>query len=267
MPLQSQALRNMARTLLQRSPGLESALRGLHLTSQFRTVPPGELRRVSDKLSGSWMNDEIPAKQRSIVERELAEYRAGKPSRVFDAIVDILLHNIPALENRRLLEIGCSSGYYSEVLRCRRVAVTYRGCDFSAAFVHLAREKYPSIRFDVEDATSLSYDTNSFDIVVSGCCLLHISQYEMAIAEATRVSREYVVFHRTPVLHMTGPVFYTKMAYGVEMLEIHFNEQQLVRMFVAHGLNVIDINSHISMTESGQRDRLYHKTYLCRKLK
>jgi hypothetical protein len=66
---------------------------------------------------------------------------------------------------------------------------------------------------------------------------------------------------------MSGPAHYTKKAYGVEMLELHFNEQQLVRMFVGYGLHVIDINSHLSMPESGQRDRMYYKTYLCRKLK
>jgi len=181
--------------------------------------------------------------------------------------VDILLHNIPALENRSFLEIGCSSGYYSEVLRCRGLAVAYQGCDFSTALVHLAREKYPSIRFDIEDATSLSYGASSFDIVVSGCCLLHISKYEKAITEAARVSSEFVVFHRTPVLHLTGPLFYTKKAYGTEMLEIHFNEQQLVRLFAANGLQIIDMNSHLSLPKSRTSDSVIYKTYLCRKAK
>ncbi len=267
MTLQSQALKNMARTLLRHSPSIESALRRLHFTSQFRLVPPGELSRVTDELSSSWMDDGIPARQRTVVEGELADYRTGKPNRVFDALVDILLHNIPALENRSLLEIGCSSGYYSEALRARGVAVAYQGCDFSTAFVHLARQKYPSIRFDIEDATSLSYGANSFDIVVSGCCLLHIFKYERAIAEAARVSSEFVVFHRTPVLHLTGPLFYTKKAYGTEMLEIHFNEQQLVRMFVANGLRVVDVNSHVSLPKSGTSDSVIYKTYLCGKAK
>ncbi len=257
----------MARMLIRHSPRIESALRGLYISSQFHPVPPGELSRISGELSGSWMNDGIPAKQRIVVERELADYRAGEPNRVFDALVDILLHNIAALECRSLLEIGCSSGYYSEVLRCRGVAVAYQGCDFSAAFVHLAREKYPSIRFDIEDAISLSYGTSSFDIVVSGGCLLHISNYERAIAEAARVSNEFVVFHRTPVLHLTGPLFYTKKAYGTEMLEIHFNEQQLVRLFVANGLQVIDVNSQLSLPESRTSDPVIYKTYLCRKAK
>jgi ubiquinone/menaquinone biosynthesis C-methylase UbiE len=147
------------------------------------------------------------------------------------------------------------------------VKVSYQGCDFSPAFIRIARQIYPAIRFDVEDATRLSYDADSFDIVVSGCCLLHIPEYEKAIAEAARVSREFVVFHRTPVLHMMGPVFFTKNAYGVEMLEIHFNEQQLVRMFAAHNLHLVDVNSHVSLPENRQGDVLFYKTYLCRKAK
>jgi hypothetical protein len=96
---------------------------------------------------------------------------------------------------------------------------------------------------------------------------LHICEYEKAIAEAARVSREFVVFHRTPVLHMAGPAFYTKNAYGIKMLEIHFHEQQLVRMFVTQNLHVVDINSHLSLPESKPSDPLIYKTYLCRKMK
>jgi ubiquinone/menaquinone biosynthesis C-methylase UbiE len=146
------------------------------------------------------------------------------------------------------------------------VKVSYQGCDFSPAFIRIARQIYPSIRFDVEDATRLSYDANSFDIVVSGCCLLHIPEYEKAIAEVARVSREFVVFHRTPVLHMTGPTFFTKSAYGVEMLEIHFHEQQLVRMFATHRLHVVDVNSQLSLPERGQAEPMIYKTYLCQKM-
>ena len=257
----------MVRTLIRRSPGIESVLRGLNFSAHFQPVSPENFARVSQRLSASWADDGIPGKQWTVVEPQLAEYRAGKPNATFDALVDILVHNIPELHGRNLLEIGCSSGYHSEILRCRGVEALYQGCDFSAAFIHLARQMYPSIRFDVEDATHLSYGPDSFDIVVSGCCLLHISEYEKAIAEAARVSREFVVFHRTPVLHMRGPLFYTKHAYGTEMLEMHFNEQQLVRIFVKHKLHVVDINSHLSLPESRPTDPLIYKTYLCRKMK
>ena len=253
-------IRNALRRLVHHSPSIESALRGLYHAAHFHPVSAENFTRVSERLSASWLAETIPGQQRAVVEPQLAAYRAGKPSPAFDALVDILVYNVPELHNRNLLEIGCSSGYHSEVFHCKGVEVSYQGCDFSPAFIRLAREMYPSIRFDVEDATRLSYGADSFDIIVSGCCLLHIPEYEKAIAEAARVSREFVVFHRTPVLHMTGPTFFTKNAYGVEMLEIHFHEQQLVRMFAAHKLQVIDVNSQLSLPERGQAEPLIYKT-------
>lgn len=211
------------------------------------------------------MEGGIPQKQWSIVEPQLAALKAGKSNPAFDALADVLIHNVPDLQKRSILEIGCSSGYHSEVLGCKGVEASYQGCDFSPAFIRLARQLYPSVRFDVEDATQLSYESNYFDIVISGCCILHIADYERAISEAARVSREFVIFHRTPVCHMRGPTFYTKKAYGVEMLEIHFQEQQLVRMFAQHKLVVTDVNSHLSLLEKGRKDPLIYKTYLCLK--
>src|SRR5438552_8192075 len=254
--MQTPALKSMVRNLLRRSPGVESVLRGIYHVSHFHSVSPENLPRVSERLAASWLAEGVPGEQRAVVEPQLAAYRAGKPSPAFEALVDILVHNVSGLHNRVLLEIGCSSGYHYEVLRFKGVEVSYQGCDFSPAFIRLARQMYPSVPFDVEDATRLSYGSDSFDIVVSGCCLLHISEYEKAIAEAARVSREFVVFHRTPVLHLTGPLFYTKSAYGIEMLEIHFHEQQLVRLFAAHRLHVVDVNSHLSLPGKGQAESL-----------
>jgi SAM-dependent methyltransferase len=267
MPMPTLPIKNFVRSLIRRSPGVDFALRGLYIASQFHPVSSSDLARVGEQLSGSWKDDGIPGRQRALVDVQLAAYRGGQSNPTFDGLVDILVHNISALDGKSLLEIGCSSGYHLEVLQCRDVDASYQGCDISPAFIQLARQTYPSTRFDVEDATQLSYGSCTFDIVVSGCCLLHIPDHEKAIAEAARVSREFVIFHRTPVLHLAGPAFYTKRAYGVEMVEIHFNEQQLVRMFVAHGLHVVDINSHHSMPERRQSDLLVYKTYLCRKVK
>ena len=216
------------------------------------------------ELTNAWRSDEIPRRQRELVNRQLAEYRTGAANPVFDALVDVLKTSGAAAEGGQILEIGCSSGYYSEVLRLRGLdRLSYRGCDYSSAFVQLARECYPATPFDVGDATGLAYDSDAFDIVVSGCCILHIADYEKAIAEAARVSRKYVVFHRTPVLHAGGPVYYTKLAYGVETLEIHFNEQALVEAFVRNGLRLAAINTHAISWDAARGDALAQKTYLC----
>jgi ubiquinone/menaquinone biosynthesis C-methylase UbiE len=254
-------IKSAVKALLQQSPRMATVLQRWSFARRYRRASTSP---NSGRLRDAWMDDGIPVQQREGVERELAAYRSGARVAVFDALVDVLDDNIPRLAGRSLLEVGCSSGYYSEVLRIANLEVAYSGCDYSKAFVTMARAMYPGVQFDVQDATALSYGDHSFDIVISGGCLLHIGEFEKAIAESSRVAREYVVFHRTPVLHFSGTTFYTKHAYGVEMLEIHFNEQQLVRLFAKHGMAVVDVNSHLLVRPTGN-DSLMHKTYLCRK--
>jgi SAM-dependent methyltransferase len=267
MRLMPTAVRNAIRAVLAHTPGLASRLREFESNRRFHPLAAEEAPGVISRLSRSWSDDGIPARQREVVDRQLAEYRAGKPNAGFDALTEILLHNVPNPGTKTLLEIGCASGYYAEVLRLRNVTTAYRGCDFSPALVRLARQTDPSVQFDIEDATRLSYGEDSFDIVVSGCCILHIPEYERAIAEAARVAREFVVFHSTPVVHLTGPWYYTKKAYGVEMVEIHFNEQKLLRTFARHGLHLRDINTHQLVEKRTGREFVLYKTYLCRKVK
>ncbi len=260
-------LKRIARMLLRRAPAFGGMIDRVSFRTRYTDIAPQQLTDVSERLGSAWKDPGVPAKQRRLVDEELASYRTGRPCPSFDALVEILRHNIPNLDGMTLLEVGCSTGYYGEVLQARGIHAEYRGCDFSQAFINLARKSYPSFGFDVEDATRLNYPDNSFDIVVSGCCLLHIRCYEEAIAEAARVARQFAVFHRTPVLHMQGPLFYRKKAYGMEMLEIHFNEQQLVRLFSAHRLHLVDINCHAVMAHRDIHDPLFHKSYLCRKVK
>ncbi len=236
------------------------------VSTDYEQVEEGATEAVSRELRNSWQNAAIPEKQRAIVDPQLKAYRAGVRVPVFDALVDVLRANVGGLSGSRLLEIGCASGYYSEVFAINGVGLRYEGCDYSPAFIDLARRLYPGIPFDVQDATGLRYGDASFDIVVSGCCILHIPEYERAIAEAARVSRRWVAFHRTPVLHMHGPVTYTKKAYGVGTIETHFNEQALIRLFSKHGMRVVDINTHSVGWEAAKSDALAMKTYLCEKV-
>ena len=167
-----------------------------------------------------------------------------------------------------LLEVGCSSGFYSEVVEIAGLQVQYSGCDYSDAFICLAREKYPAVAFEVEDATALSYPDCSFDVVVSGCCLLHIPEYVKGVEEAVRIARQYVIFHRTPVVFGQPEQWYRKQAYGVETVEIHFNEAEFLALLDRNGLELIATHTlseeytDVSRTRGGAS-----RTYVCRKRK
>lgn len=63
----------------------------------------------------------------------------------------------------RVLDVGCATGYYSAILASLGYDVT--GVDISETGIRKARERYPDIRFEVQDATALPYPAGSFDFV------------------------------------------------------------------------------------------------------
>jgi SAM-dependent methyltransferase len=227
-------------------------------------ILPEQLTSTEDRLRDAWRSDSIPGLQLQLIQKQLEEYRRGGSLSHFDGLVELLRHNIKDLDSRSILEVGCSSGYYSEVLSLRGISCDYTGCDFSSSFIRLAKLNYPERAFDEQDATNLTYAEGSFDVVISGCCILHIVHYKKAIAESARVAREYVLFHRTPVLIQGETSYFTKHGYNHEMIEIHFSEQDLFRNFSANGLAVVDVAT-LAVTRS-LKNALAHKTYLCKKI-
>jgi SAM-dependent methyltransferase len=233
------------------------------VSTDYERVTRSDLSRVIAELDGAWRDPGIPQAQLQIVDAELAKIARGERVPVYDVFLD-LLKRVPGIESKTLLEVGCASGYYSNVLRSAGWNTTYAGCDFSSAFVALARNRAPGVDFQVQDATKLTYPSKSFDVVVSGCCILHIVDYAAAIRESARVARDYVLFHRTPVLQMTETAYYRKRAYGVECIEIHFNEGELFRLFDEAGLRVQDVQAVGLGSVAPAGDALVVKSYLCR---
>jgi len=218
-------------------------------------------------LRCSWQDPSVPHRQYDACTKgQLRNYREGLSIEPYDVLVDILKENFTNLDEKNILEIGCSTGYYRDVLKIKGINAEYHGCDYSNSFIDFARKLFPGTDFQVQDNCSLSYPDKSFDIVISGCCLLHIMDYKKAIEETARVAKDYVVFHRTPVLHKKETSYYIKTAYGVKMFEIHFNERELLRLMSENGLTVIDIITFACSTEKSSGDLHAYKTYLCRKV-
>lgn len=236
------------------------------VSSHYKTLNSDEAVLEGQRLRNSWQDNDLPHKQRELVERQLELFRSGSHIDVYDVFVQSLrelseLKNYPSL-----LEVGCSSGYYSEVMEIAGLAFKYSGCDYSEAFVKMAKSKYPSLSFCIEDATDLHYGDDSFDVVVSGCCLLHIPEYTEAVKETARVAKHYTIFHRTPVVWGQPEKWYHKQAYGVETVEIHFNESDFLALLNKHNLELIATYT----LEEGTMERSEtvghaNRTYVCKK--
>ncbi len=203
--------------------------------------------------SDVWKDETFPEKQWRRVEKQLKQVD-DIPE--FVVIIDCI--RTTGLKNPSILDVGCSSGYLSEVLKIKKINANYEGTHYSPSFINFAREKYPRESFNVNNATDLKYKNKSFDIVISACCLLHIIDYKKVISEAARVAKKFVIFHRTPVFHLQPTTFFTKTAYGAKMLEIVFNEEELVDIFCKNNLAITKIRT----ISSGN---ITIKNYLCKK--
>lgn len=191
-----------------------------------RDLVPIKNEAVSDALTNAWKEQSIPRTQGALVVRELSEMYAGRIIRPYSALVEAV--KATEFEYGSMIEVGCATGYYSEVLRyLLGHEINYRGVDYSEAMITEARRKYPKITFQVGDATALPFVNEACDVLISGCVLLHVYDYRQAIAESARVSKRWVIFHRTPIT--AGKTFsFTKKAYGVTCVEIHFGEQEFM---------------------------------------
>ena len=261
-------------SVLNRFPGLKRVLRGARnrllpgagISSNYVNLQGKEADAEGQRLRNSWQDDALPKRQRELVDQQLRQYRSGSSIDVFDVFVDAL-RALPDLEDgMSLLEVGCSSGFYSEVVEIAGLPIKYSGCDYSNAFICLAKEKHPAVDFTVEDATALQYTDRSFDIVVSGCCLLHIPDYAKGVTETARVARRYAIFHRTPVVWGQPEQWYRKQAYGIETVEIHFNELEFLILLDKSGLELIATYTlSEESTDASRAQGHASRTYVCRK--
>ena len=217
---------------------------------------------VTGALIDAWKDESLPGKQRALVTRELGSMYKGGRIVPFEALASALRPLLARHPAAPVLEVGCSSGYYREALRyLLGLPLEYTGVDYSPAMIEMARDYYPEGNFLVGDGAQLPFADQSFPIVVSSCVLLHVPNFQQHIRETARVAQRVVVAHRTPICRRRGTHHLRKKGYGVDMVELRFNEDELTSLLSAAGFPVA---AHYPVDESPQRDE-YTVTYVCQR--
>lgn len=219
-------------------------------------VPLGS-EMVTSTLADSWQDQSIPEKQRNLVQAELGAMYSGQVPIVFKVLTQALQ---PYLGNgTKLLEVGCSSGYYYEIIEyLLNKRINYTGVDYSEAMIKLAREFYPGVTFQVADGADMPIVDRAYDVVISSCVILHTPNYVEHIRETIRVADRVVVVHRTPISRHRPTEYFKKEAYGVETVELRFNEQELLTHFINGGL---ELRGQFEVEADHQKDS-YCVTYV-----
>lgn len=177
-------------------------------------------------LGAAWKAPVIAGRQRAVAERALRHMYEGAAPAEFSVAAAAV--DATALEQPSVLEIGCGSGYYGEVLaHLASGDVDYIGVDYSLPLLRSGRAHDRQLKLVAGDATRLPFADGSFDIALSAAVLMHVAEWRSALAESFRVSRGFVVLHRTPVADAPRTTHLEKRAYGVRVAEHVFARAEL----------------------------------------
>jgi SAM-dependent methyltransferase len=208
------------------------------LTSTDYKVLDGidEARRAAASSEG-WLAARTVARQEGAYLGLIADMKKGEPRLDFTVAAEAVMAT--GIAAPRLLEVGCGSGYYSEVFAdLVPGGIKYTGIDYSEAMIARARSRYPSAAFEIADGTRLAYPDDAFDIVFNGVSLMHILDYQAAIREAARVAGRYCILHTVPVFDDHQTTYLSKFAYGAPVVEIIFGKGELVSLCRDAGLRL-----------------------------
>ncbi len=94
-----------------------------------------------------------------------------------------------------IVEVGCGPGDLAARLfgRSTNPDVDYAGVDICEQQVQLARSRYPEFRFAGASAYHLPFDDDTVDVVLLCEVLEHLDDPAIALSEAFRVSREFIL--------------------------------------------------------------------------
>ncbi len=188
------------------------------------------------KLADAWLDKTLPHSQWQVVAPILKE---KKIPAVAAPVVEIVRRL--DLKRLKILDVGCSSGYYNDFFKWAGLDLRYDGCDVSPHFISMAKKKYRWVDFKTAPMTRLPYGRGSFDIALASGVLHYELDYKRALGELARVSNKYILLHRLPVFETNIEnklSYYRKIGYGVEMMEIVFDWKTLLALFSRLELNI-----------------------------
>jgi len=178
-------------------------------------------------LSQNYAVPDLAQKQREVVNPQLADLHAGKPFAYFRAVAEAADRISQTLDRVTLLDVGCGTGYYSEVLEIPKPGwADYTGVDYNLGMLKLAAEYYPNLDLRYGNIYDLPFPDQSFDVVMSGACITHVKDWKRAVDELRRVARVFLLLHRNSMRDVS--VLETFHAYGTELFHWYFNETDLL---------------------------------------
>ena len=117
-----------------------------------------------------------------------------------------------------ILDAGAGIG--QDYPKLKELGYDYTGIDVTSEMVEYARKKHPDGRFDVGDIYNLPFNDQQFDVVLCHDVLIHIPDFEKALAELWRVTKKFLVIKISYAVLF--PTRYIR-DHALNILNIHYN--------------------------------------------
>ena len=79
----------------------------------------------------------------------------------------------------------------------------------------------------------------SFDLVMSGAAIVHIKEWESVVQELARVTRRWLLLHRTLVYTRNRTAIKVERHYDTEVYRVRINERDLLAWASELGMNLV----------------------------
>ena len=140
------------------------------------------------------MNDPMAGSAKAWSESTAVDYYAKHRHQVTDLYPSekVFLPRV-LFPGARVLDVGCASGGFFNIMRTLEPAIEYTGIDIAEPSINAARQLYPDANFMVTDGLTIPFDDDEFDLVHCTSVLVVEPRYQDVIREMYRVSKRFVL--------------------------------------------------------------------------
>jgi SAM-dependent methyltransferase len=190
--------------------------------------------------TGSWKSDSVAGQMRALAQDQLDDPESVPPYRAFlDAIAVLVGGDFELPEPARLLDFGCGTGHYSELLERRfRGRFEYTGCDFAPEMIAAAREQWPGRTFLVNDLFDNWIDLSDFHVLLAAALVDVLPDYERALDLLLGSRVPYVLLHRQQVTDGRSRAEVAPGYSGQRTHRTYLNRRDLEAAAARHGREV-----------------------------
>jgi ubiquinone/menaquinone biosynthesis C-methylase UbiE len=132
------------------------------------------------------------------------QLRSGLDLSMDHVIVPELLHLAGPRRYRHLLDVGCGSGYSTNLLA--KIATSTTGIDPSAKAIEIASRHYPAVDFRRCRIEELRQPETPYDLIIANMMLMNAPDLDAAISGFRRVASEETLL----LASITHPVYWPR---------------------------------------------------------